>query len=294
MRSARALDEQEEAIQGEHRILALQEELDGVEELQREHNSRMRELRLEELRALDEIDLEHEVAKNERKLDEIELERELERRRFEVAKADKRKEEAERVKQEEADRKKRWLREYKDWVRRRKLRHKDYMEKMADRRAFFQYMAGLEETGIKELDALGKAAKKVELARALATEPRQAYAKTSSAFPSPIGPALGAIHAAAVAASILQGIRQNESTSFEGGGGGGGGFSPPRGLDDAAGGGTALADLSGPGPVEEVEGFGGAGGEEERAPVIHVNVELDGEPVAQIVQRVLEYRSDNA
>lgn len=57
-------------------------------------------------------------------------------------------------------------------------------------------LIALEKNGITQFKSLRKAMVLADLALALATKPAEAFAQTSAAFPFPIGPALGAAHAA--------------------------------------------------------------------------------------------------
>lgn len=64
----------------------------------------------------------------------------------------------------------------------------------------------LEQEGFHEVKALRKALAIMELGIDLATKPPEAYAKTSAAYPQPLGHILGIAHAAIVTATLVKGM----------------------------------------------------------------------------------------
>jgi len=79
------------------------------------------------------------------------------------------------------------------------------------------------DKGGKAQAAIKKAQKLRELGMSLATDPQEAYATTSKMFGWPLGPALGAAHAALVTAAILKGIKDVSGMATGGWVGGAGG-----------------------------------------------------------------------
>ena len=73
----------------------------------------------------------------------------------------------------------------------------------------------LKDGGV-ESKKLQKAQKIVEISMALATDPQEAYATTSKAFPAPLGPILGAAHAALVAAALVKGLGEVKKMQYGG------------------------------------------------------------------------------
>lgn len=144
-------------------------------------------------------------------------------------------------------------------------RARDRAKQKAAQATFLAGMASLQTSGNKTLAKIGRAAARAGLLIDLATKPFEAFAKTSAAYPWPLGPALGAAHAAAVAAQLGVGL------SAVGGGGGGGGAG-------------AAASTAAP-SVEPPE-------QERRPIVLHATIEADGESIARVVQRRLDYADD--
>ena len=79
------------------------------------------------------------------------------------------------------------------------------------------------DKGGKLQSARKKAIKLRELGMSLASDPQEAYATTSKMFGWPLGPALGAAHAALVAAAILKGMKDVSGMATGGWVGGAGG-----------------------------------------------------------------------
>ena len=137
------------------------------------------------------------------------------------------------------------------------------LELTKKQRAFFDLAASAQLTGNKKLDTLIKTAARARLLVALATKPFEAFAQTSAAYPFPLGPILGAAHAVLVASQIGIGLAAV----------GGGGSS--RGSPAVAN----APDVAKP-------------QEEQRPLVLHATIEADGESIARVVQRRLDY-ADN-
>lgn len=253
-----------EAERAEARMEALREELAGVEEIHLEHNSRMRELEILENEARRELEAGLNEGRNEQLLQQYELEREVQLQRYEQEKADLAEKLREEARLEEQARKRKEEREKKEAARERQRR----LQAVHD--AF-----RIQAHGHKGLEKLAKVAKLAQLTLALATEPRQAFAKTMAAGPFLFQKPLAVLAAATTAASILAAMR------VVGGGGGSGG------VDDAAGGGLGGIETGRDTDPYEPE-------EEDRETVIHLTVELDGDTVAQTVERVVRHTSDNS
>ena len=136
---------------------------------------------------------------------------------------------------------------------------------------FLDTMIGLNVGGSKKLQKIQELSERARLLLMLGTKPFEAYAETSSRYPAPLGPALGALHAAAVVAQIGAGLR-----AVGGGGGGsagtGGDLGGPVGDDPDAG---------GVGIAEEEDS------EEPKKQVINltVNLEADGFSIARLVEQ---------
>ena len=126
------------------------------------------------------------------------------------------------------------------------------------------------QAGGKKMSGIAKAAAIAQLAIDLATKPFEAYAKTSAAFPFPLGPALGAV--------CMPGWSRRRlglGMANVGGSGGGSSFS--------AGGVTSGNVVS---PLdEELQ-------REQEPRVIELTVNLDGQPIAQKVQEILAHAED--
>ena len=137
-------------------------------------------------------------------------------------------------------------------------------------RGLFSTLQSISEAGGKKQNAMAKAFAKAQLLLDLATKPFEAYAKTSAAYPIPLGPALGAVHAALVVAQIGMGLAK------VGGGGGGGGVAPS-------------ASVPAIGSSARYPGVDYDDIRERDDEVIHLRVDLDGETIAQLVQRRLAY-----
>ena len=139
-------------------------------------------------------------------------------------------------------------------------------QRRADQLRFLDDAARIGLTGNKRLDAIVKTAARARLLVDLATKPFEAYAKTSAAYPWPLGPVLGAAHAAIIAAQVGVGL------AAVGGGGGGSARSP--------------TPVAGEAPTT----FGQEA--EQRPIVLHATIEADGESIARVVQRRLDYADD--
>ena len=152
-------------------------------------------------------------------------------------------------------------------------------------RSFLDTMLKLSTGGSKKMQKIQEAAERARLLLQMATKPIEAYAETSASFPWPVGPVLGVLHAAAVAASIGGALRAV--------GGGGGGGNMPRSV---TGGDTSAAVLDTVAKTDsvrspaapDVAGETDADPQEPTVlPPIHitVNLEADGLSLAQIVAR---------
>ena len=132
-------------------------------------------------------------------------------------------------------------------------------------KAFFADAAALQSSGNKKIAAIGRAAARASLLLDAATKPFEAFAKTSAAYAWPLGPILGAAHAAIVAAKIGVGL-----AAVGGGAGAGAGGSPSIGT---------------PGRPEDTR-------PDDRPIILNATIEADGESIARVVQRRLGY-ADN-
>ena len=102
-----------------------------------------------------------------------------------------------------------------------RIREWTHSDGIQSAREFMDGLASVQQTGNKKLDRLIRASTRAKLLLDAATKPFEAYAATSSKYPWPLGPTLGALHAAAVAAKIGVALRAV--------GGGGGGAAGRRG-----------------------------------------------------------------
>ena len=133
---------------------------------------------------------------------------------------------------------------------------------------------GLQESGNKHLQEVGKAAARAELLLRLAVDPPAAFARTAAAFPAPWGTALGALAAAGVATRLVSGLRQ-----IGGSGGSVPAFTPPApisvdtGPEDAG-----IPDTT----SDSVEGSGTEGNQ-----TIIVQVDVDKQTIAEAVAEVI-------
>lgn len=176
-------------------------------------------------------------------------------------------------------------------------------ERIGKARDMFGALAGIHTEGSDTLSRISRFAARAQLLIDLATKPFEAYAKTSAAFPWPLGPALGAAHFAVTAATILNGLR-----SVGSGGGGGGAAAAARPAPR-----VAAVPVSRTADVDTVTGRSepdrrGGGGphfgprteaddadDDGPAPtrVIHVSLEVDGNTLAQTVQEVRALAENN-
>lgn len=148
-------------------------------------------------------------------------------------------------------------------------------------------LIALEKNGITQFKALRKATVLADLALALATEPAEAFSKTSAAFPFPIGPALGAAHAALLVVQLTSAA--SKAAGFNQGGPVTGGI-PGRDSVPAM---LSPGELIVP-AVNYDEAVGAVAdarnGDDEGGPMeFHVTVELNGEAVGRAV---LGYMTD--
>ena len=137
-------------------------------------------------------------------------------------------------------------------------------------------MITISKSGNSKLAKIQKAAELARLGLQLATKPFEAYAETASAYPAPLGPALGVAHAAAVAAQI------GSAMSAVGGSGGssgasGGAVSAPDDFD-------AYDDDS----FESDETK-----DKKRVINIVVNLEADGKAIAKLVEQEIAFAEDD-
>ena len=134
-------------------------------------------------------------------------------------------------------------------------------------------LAGIAEAGGKKMKGIARAAALGQLLIDLQTKPFDAYAKTSAAFPFPLGHTLGMLHAGLVVAQLGIGMAN------VGGGGRGGGH---------GGGHASAVSLSDGNMVSSLHER-----QRDREPqVINLTVELDGRTLAQVVQEHLAYAED--
>ena len=133
--------------------------------------------------------------------------------------------------------------------------------------SLYQALAQVATGGNKKLLKLVKVAEAARAVMLSKVKPAQAYAETSSKYPWPLGPILGAVHAASVYAPLIGAI----ASLGEGGGGGGPairGARPnpaPREIDEFR-----------PSPIPDRRA-------EERRIIVEVPVTLDGRNIAQVI-----------
>ena len=94
---------------------------------------------------------------------------------------------------------------------RKKTAEAEEKEELKNKENFFSDMAGLQTHGNKKIAAIGKAFAVAKLAQSIAVDAPLAFAKTSSAYPAPLGPILGGIHAAGIVASGVSALGKFES-----------------------------------------------------------------------------------
>ena len=129
--------------------------------------------------------------------------------------------------------------------------------------SLYQALAQVAGGGNKKLLKLVKVAEAVRLVALSKVKPAQAYAETSSKYPWPLGPILGAIHAASIYAPLVGAL----ASLKEGGG---------------AGGGTIAGAPSAP-PIRDIDGAPVPPGREERRITVEVPVVLDGRNIANVI-----------
>ena len=268
-----------EAERGEARMETLREELAGVEEIHRNHNERMRELEVMENEARRELEAGFNEARNEQLLEEYELEREVQLQRYETEKADLQAKLDEEAALADAARLKEAAKRDKD-AKERAKKEKEEAKRAKQRKLQAVHDAlTIEAHGHKGLAKIAKLATIARLGVSLATEPREAYAKTMAAFPGPFAKPLAIAAAATTAASLLAAL------AAVGGSGGGSG-----GADDPSAGGLGsmrTGRVGGGGELDDEPE------EEEGVTEIHLTVELEGDTLAQTVERVVRHASDN-
>ena len=172
-----------------------------------------------------------------------------------------------------------------------------YMDKAEAARNTKQYKSAksmhdtllkMEQQGFDDLKALRKGLAIMNLGIDLATKPPEAYAKTSAAYPAPLGNILGIAHAALVAVQLTSALSKVQTMQR-------GGLVPgvSKGVDSVPAllePGERVIPRSHADDVMDREARfwaeGGAGGEAKR---IDITFELDGEVIAK---RVIEYGTD--
>ena len=177
-------------------------------------------------------------------------------------------------------------RRMEEWIANREERvrlEQEFGQREAQIRQFFasaeiqgaislgQALANVAGRGNKKLMGLVRVGEAARVALLSKVKPAQAYAETSSKYPWPLGPILGAIHAASIYAPLVGAL-----ASLRSGGGGG------AGIPGAP---------SSP-PIRDIGGAPVPGRQGERRVVVEVPVTLDGRNIAQIVAEHVE-QSEN-
>ena len=173
-------------------------------------------------------------------------------------------------------------RRMEEWIANREERvrlEQEFGQREAQIRQFFasaeiqgaislgQALANVAGRGNKKLMGLVRVGEAARVALLSKVKPAQAYAETSSKYPWPLGPILGAIHAASIYAPLVGAL-----ASLRSGGGGG----------------TGIAGAPSSPPIRDIGGAPVPDRQGERRVVVEVPVTLDGRNIAQIVAEHVE------